>query len=44
MTDWDEMVQFISHAMEAVDEAHAASQTLKQAANHQTFAVFRARM
>jgi 16S rRNA C1402 (ribose-2'-O) methylase RsmI len=44
MTDWDEMVQFIGLAMEAVDEAHAASQTLKQAANHQTFAVFRERM
>ena len=44
MTDWDEMVQFISHAMEAVDEAHAASRTLKQTANHQTFAAFRERM
>jgi 16S rRNA C1402 (ribose-2'-O) methylase RsmI len=44
MTDWDEMVQFINHAMEAVDEAQAASQTLKQEANHQSFAVFRERM
>ena len=44
MTDWDEIVQNIARAMEAVDEAHAASETLKQAANHDTFAVFRDRM
>lgn len=44
MTDWDEMVQFISHAMAAVDEAQAASQTLQQAANKQSFAAFRERM
>ena len=44
MTDWDEIVQYIDEAMQALDDAHSASETLKQAANHDTFAEFRKRM
>jgi len=44
MTDWDEIVQYIGEAMQAVDEAHRASHSLKQAANHDSFAQFRERM
>jgi hypothetical protein len=41
MTDWDEIVEYIHNAMEAMDEAHAASQKLRQDANHATFDAFR---
>jgi len=44
MTDWDEMVQYISQAMGAVDEAHAASQTLRQSTNQAALLQFRSRM
>ena len=44
MTDWDEIVQYIHDATEAVAEAHSAAQTLRQSATHDTFAEFRARM
>jgi hypothetical protein len=44
MTDWNEMVEFIHNAMQAVDEAHGASQELKQNTNHDTFDAFRAKM
>jgi hypothetical protein len=44
MTDWNEMIEFIHNAMQAVDEAHGASEELKQNTNHNTFATFRARM
>jgi len=44
MTDWDEIVESINRAMEAVSKAHNASQTLQQDANHNTFEVFRRRM
>lgn len=44
MTDWDEIVGYIRNAIEAVDEAHRASQTLKQETNHKTFEAFRAKM
>jgi len=44
MTDWDEIVGYIQQAMNAVDEAHSASEDLKQNADHATFEVFRNRM
>ena len=44
MTDWDEMVEYIHGAIEAVDEAHSAAQHLKQDANHVTFDEFRRKM
>ena len=44
MTDWDEMVQNIRNAMEALENAERASKTLREAANHGNFEVFRRRM
>lgn len=44
MTDWDEIVENIGRAMDAVSEAHAASKTLQQLANHAAFEAFRRRM
>jgi len=44
MTDWNEIVEFIHNAMQAVDEAHGASQELKQNTNQDTFDAFRAKM
>jgi len=44
MTDWDEMVENISRAMEAVSEAHASVQSLQRDANVQAFELFRDRM
>lgn len=44
MTDWDEITENIHLAMEALDQAHRASQELQQAANHKTFEAFRLRM
>ena len=44
MTDWDEIVEYIDRAMHAVGEAHAASKTLQQEANHATFEAFRRKM
>lgn len=44
MTDWDEIVGYIARAMDAVSEAHTASLTLQQEANHAAFALFRDRM
>jgi hypothetical protein len=44
MTDWNEMVEFIQNAMQAVDNAHGAVQELKQNTNHDTFDAFRAKM
>ena len=40
MTDWDEMVEYIHHAMQAVEEAHSATQDLKKDANLATFKLF----
>jgi hypothetical protein len=40
MTDWDEMVEYIHGAMQAVDEAHSASEQLKQETNHDSFKAF----
>jgi hypothetical protein len=44
MTDWDEIVGYIRLAIDAVDEAHRASQSLRQEANHKTFEAFRTKM
>lgn len=44
MTDWDEMVENITRAMEAVGEAHASAETLQRQANANTFELFRQRM
>ena len=44
MTDWDEIVENIRSAMEAVDDAHKASESLRQYTNHSTFEAFRQRM
>ncbi len=40
MTDWDEMLEYIHNAMQAVNEAHNASEQLKQDTNHQSFRLF----
>ncbi len=44
MSEWLEIVEFIRNAMQAVDEAHGASEQLKQNANHDTFDAFRIKM
>ncbi len=44
MTEWDEIVEFIRKAMEAVDEAHGASEELKRNTNHDTFNAFQVKM
>jgi hypothetical protein len=40
MTDWDEIIEYIHNAMQAVDEAHGASEQLKQDTSQATFDVF----
>jgi hypothetical protein len=40
MTDWDEIVEYIHNAMQAVDEAHSAAEQLKQDTNHANFDAF----
>ncbi len=44
MTDWDEIVEFIHHAMQAVDEAHDAAEKLKRDTNQANFEAFRRKM
>ncbi len=44
MTDWDEVIEYIHHAMEAVEEAHAAAHKLREEANHTTLDAFREKM
>jgi len=44
MTDWDEMVQNIRNAMDALDDAEQASKVLRRAANHGNFEAFRKKM
>ncbi|MCL4530151.1 MAG: hypothetical protein M1282_12135 [Chloroflexi bacterium] len=44
MTDWDQIIEYIHNAMQAVDEAHQASNELKENANHETFNGFRGKM
>ena len=41
MTDWDLMVETIRPAMEALDQAHQASQDLRESATPETFDQFR---
>ncbi len=44
MTDWDQILEYIHNAMQAVDEAHQASHELRENANHETFNGFRQKM
>lgn len=44
MTDWDQMVEYIQRAMEAVDKAHDASKELRERATPATIDQFRERM
>jgi hypothetical protein len=44
MTDWDEILEYIRNAIEAVDEAHSASHALRQEANPQTFDALRTKL
>lgn len=44
MTDWDEIIEYIHNAMQAVDEAHSAAEKLRLDANHATFDAFRRKM
>lgn len=44
MTDWDEVVEYIYNAMQAVDQAHQASHELLENTNHETFNGFREKM
>jgi hypothetical protein len=44
MTDWDEMVEYIHNAMQAVDAAHEAAELLKQETNHATLETFLKKM
>jgi len=40
MTDWDEIVEYIHNAMQAVEEAHSAAEQLKQDTSHANFQAF----
>jgi hypothetical protein len=44
MTDWDEIVEYIHNAMQAVDEAHNAAEQLKQDTNHTNLQAFITKM
>ena len=44
MTDWDQIVESINNAMQAVDKAHLASTKLREETNHQTLSEFRQHM
>lgn len=44
MTDWDLMVERIQRAMQALDKAHEAKETLQETVNGETLAHFQARM
>ncbi len=44
MTDWDEIIEYIHNAMQAVDEAHHAAERLKQDTNEANFEAFRRKM
>lgn len=44
MTDWDQIVEYIHNAMEAVDQAHEASENLRNHASAETFDEFKAHM
>src|SRR5574338_1586468 len=44
MADWDLMTEYIRNAMQVVDEAHAASEQLRENATPETFDNFRAQL
>jgi NADH:ubiquinone oxidoreductase subunit D len=44
MTDWDQMVESIQAAMQAVDRAHEAKESLRENANGDNLARFHAQM
>jgi uncharacterized protein YukE len=44
MTDWDQIVEYIQNAMQAVDKAHEASQNLRAEVTPDTFDEFHAHM
>ncbi len=44
MTDWDEIVEYIHHAMQAVDEAHSAAENLRENTNQANFQAFLRKM
>ncbi len=44
MTDWDLMVERIQNAMQAVEKAHEAKESLQEQANGETLAHFKERM
>lgn len=44
MTDWERMSENITHAMQALDEAHQASQVLRREVNPDNYAAFKAQM
>ncbi len=44
MTDWDTMVEHIHAAMQAVDEAHVATESLRSNVDREAIEEFQARM
>ena len=44
MTDWDLITEYIHNAMQAVDDAHAATNGLREKASPEAFDEFRAHM
>ena len=44
MSEWDEIIEYIHNAMQAVDDAHSAAEKLRQDTNHVTFDAFRKKM
>jgi uncharacterized protein YhaN len=44
MTDWDQIVEYIQNAMQAVDQAHEASENLRNHVSPDTFDDFKAQM
>lgn len=44
MTDWDQVLEYIRDAMDAVDDAHEASHDLRSNATPDTFDEFRVKM
>ncbi len=44
MTDWNEVVENIQHAMQAVEDAHQTTQELRSNPNGEALAAFQAQM
>ena len=44
MTDWDEITKYIHNAMQAVDDAHKASNKLRENGTPETFSEFQTQM